>query len=168
MNLIGIVIVIILLVAVFVSCILWILKKRKGSIEIIPEKHDYISREYIKGKVILKLKKPVKSKKLIMGLKCERSETTYSGKERRTENYAIFEFNQPLDEEKEYAPGEYSYDFSIKVPGNFSKEVEGVAGTLVKSIQVLSAKDYLLKWYLYAELQCEGVDLSKEVQINVN
>ncbi len=150
--------------------VLFILKKIKGSIKIIPEKYNYTSGEDIKGKVILKLRKPVSSEKLIVGLRCEKHERTYSSKERAShrQDYVIFDFKYPIGGKKEYSPGDYSYDFLIKGPNNLSKEVGGIAGTLVKSVQVLSGVDYSLKWILYAELKCEGVNLSKTIQIYVS
>ncbi len=149
--------------------ILFILKKIKGSIKIIPEKYSYSPGEDIKGKVILKFKKPVSAEKLTIGLICEKHERTYSSKTqtKHKEDYLLFDFKYPLEEKKEYVPGEYSYDFLIKGPNNFSKEIEGVAGTLVKSVQILTGRDYSLKWYLCAHVECKGVDLSKKVQINI-
>lgn len=155
-------------IAIFVIVSL-ILRWRKGSIKIIPEKYNYSYGEDIKGKVILKLKKPVSSEKLLVGLMCEKHERSYSSKTKTSnrEDYVLFDFKYPLEEKKEYAPGEYSYDFLIKGPNNFSKQIDGVAGTLVKSVQALMGRDYSLKWHLFSQLKCKGVDLSKKVQINV-
>jgi hypothetical protein len=141
----------------------------KGSIEIVPEKYSYSSGETIKGKLTLKLKKPVSADKLIVGLKCEKKERSYSrgtrGSNQRTST--VFDFNQPLDGKKEYAPSEYPYDFSISIPNNVSQKLEGMAATIVKTAQILTGQNSSMRWYLYAELQCEGVNLSKQVQVNV-
>ncbi len=149
--------------------VLWILKKTKGSIEIVPEKYSYSSGETIKGNLSLKLKKPVESTKLVVGLKCERVEKTYSAdsKSSQSKKVPLFDFNQPLEGKKNYSPSEYNYDFSIKIPQNVSQKLEGVAGTLVKSAQILMGKNSSTKWYLYAELKCKGINLSKKIQINI-
>ena len=159
----------VLIAIIFLLVILWILRKMKGSIDIIPERYSYSSGEIINGRLILKLKKPVSSNKLIVGLKCEKIAKSYSANSRNSQakNYTLFEFNQPLEEKKEYAPSEYNYDFSIKIPQNVSQQLEGVASSIVKSAQILMGKNTLIKWYLYAELQCEGVNLSKKVQLNI-
>lgn len=145
-----------------------ILRKRKGSIELIPEKYNYNLGEKITGKLVLKLKKPANNGKLIIGLKCERSETTYSDNKKSTNNYTLFDFKFPLENKKDYSPGEYSYDFSIDIPKNYSKDVGPIAGNIIKSINFLRGRDSSLKWYLYSELNCSGVDLSKRIEINVS
>jgi hypothetical protein len=168
MNLNYVILGIIALVFVFMA-IIWILKKMKGSIEIIPESYNYDPGDTIKGKLTLKLKKHVKSDKLIVGLLCERREKIYPEKSNDNQEgeVTLFDFNQPLNGKKEYAPSEYTYDFSIVIPLNVSQVLEGVSMTLAKSIRDLTGYNTLAKWYLYAELQCEGVNLSKRVQINI-
>ncbi|MCX6751040.1 MAG: hypothetical protein NTZ83_06285 [Candidatus Pacearchaeota archaeon] len=155
------------LAIVFVA-IMFILRWRKGSIEIIPEKKDYRTGDIIKGKLILKLKKPVKSKNLVIGLRCERIQKTYTeDRKQNIENEdVLFDFNQPLDKEKEYVSGEYSYDFAITIPLNVSQKQKIIVNLSNKSVKAL-ADDISIKWYLYARLDCEGVDLSKDVQINI-
>lgn len=168
MNLNYIFIGIIVFVLIFII-VIWVLKKLKGSIEIIPEDHNYNPGDTIKGKLILNLKRHVKSNKLILGLVCERKEKVYSNEShsKREREVTLFDFNQPLEGKKEYAPSEYSYNFSIVVPLNVSQLLEGVSFTLAKSMQDLIGQNPLAKWYLYAELQCDGVNLTKRVQINI-
>jgi len=148
--------------------VIYILKKRKGSIELIPEKYNYNLGEKLSGKLVLKLKKPANNSKLIIGLKCQRSETTYSNNEKSTSHYTLFDFNFPLENNKDYTPGEYSYDFSIDIPKNYSKDVGPIAGNIIKSINFLRGRNSFLNWYLYSELNCSGVDLNKEIKINVS
>jgi hypothetical protein len=169
MNLSYVIIGVIVFVFVLII-VLWILKKMKGSIEIIPEKYNYDPGETIKGELILRLERPVKSDKLILGLLCERKEKIYSNKSHNNQEgeVTLFDFNQPLEGKKEYNRPKYSYDFSIVIPLNVSQVLEGVSTTLAKSIQDLTGYNTLAKWYLYAELQCEGVNLSKRVPINID
>jgi hypothetical protein len=152
--------------------VLTILRKMKGSIEVIPERYSYNLGETIKGKIILKLKKPVKSDKLIVGLRCDKSERvssirSRSGSGSRREKYTLFDFSQPLENEKEYTPAEYSYNFSIKIPENISQTPEGITGTFVESLQTLSGRNPSIKWYIHSTLQCQGVNLRKDVQVNI-
>src|SRR3989344_1559203 len=86
--------------------------KMKGSIEIIPEKYSYSPGEEVKGKVILKLKKPIEADELTIGLLGQTK--TKINNETRTED--VFSFSQPIEKKKNYSPSEYSYDFSIKIP----------------------------------------------------
>ena len=155
---------------VLLFVVLRILRKMMGSIQILPEKYNYGSGEEIKGKVILNIKKPVSAEKLIIGLKCEKNETIYSMKDKKSHERTnvIFNFNQPLEGEKEYTSGEYSYDFSIKSPTNSSKEINGIAGNLIKSAQIVFGKNSFSRWYLYSELKCKGVNLFRQIQINLS
>lgn len=158
----GIFFFIILIIAINV-----ILRKRKGSIELIPERYNYNLGEKIKGKLVLKLKKPANNCKFIIGLKCERSETNYSNGKKSTSNYTLFDFKFPLENKKDYSPGEFPYDFSMDIPKNYSHDVGPIAGNIIKSINFLRGRNSSLKWYLYSELNCSGVDLSKRIDINV-
>ena len=144
-----------------------ILKKMKGSIDLIPEKFNYSPGEMVKGKLILKLKKPVNSTELIVGIRCEKTERTYTGKGTSTNTVTVFDFNQPLEKRKEYPPSEYPYSFSIKIPQSATSQMEGISGSIIKSLQILANQNTSLRWYLYAELKCDGLNLSKKVQINI-
>jgi hypothetical protein len=169
MNL-GIIILAVIFTSAVVFVVVFILKKKKGSIEIITDEYMYKIGDVIKGKLVLNLKKPVISDKLIVGLKCERAERVYSKRNKSSKEVkeTLFDFNQILEQEKEYGVSEYSYDFSIAIPLNAPKKLEGLAGTLIKPIQILIGQDSSLRWYLYAELSCDGVNLDKNIQISVN
>jgi hypothetical protein len=171
MDLPYILLVAIVVVALF-FVILAILKRIKtnpvdNSIEIIPERLDYYSGEKINGKIVLKLKDNLKSKKLIAGLRCERVEEISSKKRKYTESHIVFEVNQVLEGEKEYNASEYSYDFSIIVPDDFSELSEDAAGGLTKSVKYLSHRELPHIWYLYVRMECNEVDLVKRFKINV-
>jgi hypothetical protein len=154
------------------AIIIIIIKWKKGSIEIIPEKKDYQAGDVIKGKIILILREPVKKGRIFMGLKCKRIERTYSNdKKNNIENEdVLFDFNQPVDNEKEYPPGEYSYDFSLTVPLNIHKREKLIieVSDKDKSVNVLPVKQPpLIKWNLYCRLDCESAGLSNDVQMNI-
>lgn len=164
---------------VVILIVFWILRKKKGSIEIIPEKYSYSSDETINGKLILKLKESIKSESLIVGLRCEQTNKSSTAGKVKSSKYSLFDFNQPVENTKENLPNEYNYNskknlpneynynFSIKIPRNVSRQLDGATGSLVKTAQILMGKDTSLKWYLYAELKCEGFNIYKSVQINI-
>jgi hypothetical protein len=144
----------------------------KPGIDILIEKYNYSPGETVKGKVVLKLKKPTKAKQLKVGLIAERKirETqVISGKTSiRERNEIAYRFEMPLDGEKEYFSGEYN--FEIKIPTSLAQAnlPEGVAGDIIKSIQILAGKESALFWYIVAYLDIPlGLDISKRVQINI-
>jgi len=161
------------IVAIFALLIItFMLKKMKGSIQIIPDKYNFSSGESINGKLILKLKKPVHARNLVIGLKCERiernSQNSSNRSQPKTTHTTLFDFNQPLEGEKDYASSEYIYTFSINLPKDELPKLQGITAMLVKSAQILMGQTYSVKWYLYAELQCDGLNLSQKVQVNVS
>lgn len=151
---------------VVISLVVFILKKNKGSITITPERYSYTFGETINGTITLKLKKSVNSEKLVSGIKCNMIETSYSRNEKNTATRTIFDFNYPLENQRTYAPGEYSYNFSVNIPRDISNP-EGIAGNIVKSIGFLIGKNSSFNWELYSELKCSGVDLGKKIKINI-
>ena len=92
----------------------------KKEIEIFLEKYNYSLGENIGGKISLKLNKPTKAKALKVGLIGERliTETgrTADGKinSHQRKEY-VFNFEMPLDGEKEYSQGEYNFEIKIVI-----------------------------------------------------
>jgi len=145
----------------------------KGKIEVFLEKYNFSPGDSIKGKISLKLKKPTRAKGLKVGLVGEKTKTEFgrtSGKRmstRRSKTH-FFDFEMPLDGEKEYLKGEYN--FKIKIPKNVlqTRAPEGAAGDIIKGIQLLSGKDIRISWYVIAKLDIpSGLDVSKKVQVNI-
>lgn len=62
-------------------------------------------------------------------------------------------------------------DFQIKIPENILSQPKlggDIAGTLVKSVQLLSGVNSYVKWYVIANLDIPGgIDVSKKVQVNI-
>ena len=142
-------------------------------IEVILDKFNFSPGETIKGKVILKLKKPVKAKQLKVGLRGEKTTEnlrTVSGKPttRQKKSY-IYNFEMPLDREKDYLEGEYS--FEIKIPINLTQNIplsSGAVGDFLKGIQILAGKDTRITWYVIAYLDISmGFDIAEKVQVNI-
>jgi len=157
----------IILVVVVFFVALFFLRKMKGSIELMPEKYNYNDGEVIKGKIVLKLKKSVEKGALIVGIKCERTDVSRNSNGSSKETFSVFDFNQPLIKEQSFSPNEYNYDFSLNVPRNYSTNPNGTLGQIVKGASILLGDNSTFRWYLYSELKCRGVNLSKKVQINI-
>jgi hypothetical protein len=73
-----------------------------------------------------------------------------------------------LDGEKDYFQGEYI--FELKVPGNITQPStpQGVAGDVIKAIQILSARESDVRWYVTAKLDIPmRLDVDTRVKINI-
>ena len=148
---------------------MWILSKMKGKIDIIPDSYNYSPGDTIKGKVKLLIKKSIKSNGLTVRLVGERIQKSYSRGSSNTNTQYIYDFKMPIDGEKQYEPGpEIYYDFEMKIPSNITTKIEGLLGTLVNTAQLLGGASTQIKWFLIAELDIPGVNLSKKVQINIS
>ncbi|MBU0591768.1 hypothetical protein KKF81_06830 [Candidatus Micrarchaeota archaeon] len=142
-----------------------------GKIDIQIQKYNYSPGESIQGKVILKVDKNTNAKGVFVEVYGEKKVTSGYGKDRRTRTMRIFEFKQPLDGEKEYAKGEYSYDFSIKIPSDVMSQPkiqDGILGAAIGAAQVLTASGSRVDWRLVANLDISmGLDVSKNIQLNI-
>jgi hypothetical protein len=145
----------------------------KKQIEIILEKFNFSPGETIRGKVLLSLDKPIHARQLRVALIGEKISTRMERRpDGRTypkeEKTYIYNFQMPLDGEKEYLQGEYT--FEIKIPANISQNIplEGKVGAILKTIQVLSTIGTRISWYIQANLDIPmGFDVSKKIQINI-
>jgi len=83
----------------------------------------------------------------------------------------IYNFQMPLDGEKEYVRGEYN--FEIKIPANILQATPtapgGVVGDVAKAVRFLSGTTTRISWYVRATLdRPKKMDISsKNVQINI-
>ncbi len=143
----------------------------KGKIEVFLEKYNFSPGETIKGRITLKLKKPIRAKALKVGLVGEKATAQYgrtsdrgiSTSRRKTHFY---DFEMPIDGEKEYVEGEYN--FEIKIPANVLQAPRGAVGDVIKGIQLLSGKDVRISWHVISKLDIpSGLDVSKKVQVNI-
>lgn len=141
----------------------------KGKIEIFLEKYQFSPGDTIKGRIALKLKEPIRAKALKVGLVGERGGTTVSvGPGRmgaKRSSMRVYNFEMPLDGEKEYFEGEYNFEIKIPV-GALPAPPGGVGGDILKSVQFLSGR--VMKWYVIGKLDIpSGIDVSKKVQVNI-
>ena len=156
-----------------VSLILYLISKSKGKIVLTLNKMEFTPGETITGNINLKLKKPVEAKSLNVGLLGTMNRTNYSrgsrgGMSRSTRSENIFDFKKPVDGEKTYS-GDSSYNFQLKIPTDVYKQSTGnkMADTLIKSAQILTGTTSRINWYVTANLEMPGFDISKKVRINI-
>src|SRR3989344_8742198 len=140
-----------------------------GGIELKLEKYEFVPGEVIKGHVSLKLKKPIKARKLgiaLFGMRETRQLCAGSGRS-YSQDY-VFNFEKPLDGEKEYLQGEY--DFELKIPANVLEGSygSGALATVAKAAQFLGGALTNTKWFVEASLDIPmGLDVRKKIQINI-
>ncbi len=145
----------------------------KKQIDMVLEKYNFSAGETVSGKVSLTLDKIIHAKQLRVALIGERISTINqrrpdgSIQPRQAKEY-VYNFQMPLDGEKDYQQGEYK--FEIKIPANVlqSNPLEGKIGGILKTIQALSMAGARISWYVQANLDIPmGFDVSKRVQINI-
>jgi hypothetical protein len=166
----GVFIAVVVLVLVLI-----VIKRSKGKIIINLSKYQFSPGDTIEGTVVLKLKKSVESKGLKVGLSGQQRNTRYGrsssgGVSRSSRTGSLFNFQQPLDGEKTYPAGEKEYPFKIKIPKDLlASRVLGndALGTAIKGVQLLSGNVTSVYWYVEAYLDIAGLDLRKEVQVNI-
>jgi len=145
----------------------------KGKIEIQITKFNFSPGETIEGNVILALDKPMNAKGVTIELTGTRksSSLNVSKGKRSSRTDTVFSFKQPLDGEKEYPASELNYKFQIKIPNDVSTQPAfggDIAGTLIKSAQILTGTNSRVDWYLTARLDIPWkIDVSKRLQINI-
>jgi len=169
---VGLIILGLVLLIIVIVVVLIILTKMKGKITINLDKFDFSPGETITGALILKLKKPVEATALNVGLIGTRETSSYNRKsnERNDSSNTIYNFKKPVDGEKQYLPGEKTYQFQLLVPTDINKYSTGnqVADTLIKSAQLLSGTTSRIEWYVTANLEMKGFDISKKVRVNIS
>jgi hypothetical protein len=144
------------------------------------EKYDYIPGDTIKGKIKLNLKKPVQARKLsvaFIGKKISHQSSASvagiavgaSGGRNRSKHSSqiIYNFDMPIDGEKEYQKEEYP--FEIKIPTDLSQnnpQMEGKLGGVLKAAQMLGGVSTRIDWYVKAELDVPmKLDIKKSQKI---
>jgi len=143
------------------------------------EKYDYRPGDTVKGTIKLNLKKPVQARKLtvaFIGKKIQhQSSASVAGiamgsSGRRGSSHSsqiVYNFDMPLDGEKEYHKQEYP--FEMKIPSDLlqnAPKLEGKMGTTVKALQVLGGVSTRIDWYVKAELDVPmKIDVKKSQKI---
>ncbi|MBU0497298.1 MAG: hypothetical protein KKC68_03110 [Candidatus Thermoplasmatota archaeon] len=154
----------------------------KEQILLILDKYDYKAGDKITGKAQLNLKKPVRARKLEIGLIGKRIDKQSSmalgpmmmkgGKDHssQSQHSTVYDFKIPLDGEKEYQTGEYS--FEIKIPENIHQNnptLEGNVGKAAGALKMLSGLSSRIDWYVKAELDVPmKLDINKKQKIVIS
>lgn len=158
------VLVLIFVILIILKLMMW----TKGGITIQLNKFEYSIGETVSGSVILKLKKDVEAKSLKVGIIGERKQRSYSKGKSTNRTDILFNFKKPLDEEKIYHAGENKYEFELKIPENLSNKIttgNQMVDSFVNSVQALGGG--FIRWYVVAELEMKGFDMTKRIQINI-
>jgi hypothetical protein len=160
----------------------------RGKLEVVPEKYNYSFGEVVKGVVKLSLKKVTHANKLSLWLigqqtiTAMRPATSFSKSgttnlpmtQRQTST--VFQFELPLDSEKDYLAGEYP--FEINIPNNIMpletnapSPLGGIASQALNITGVLGGmpmSSSRIDWKLEAVLDISGaIDMRKNVSINI-
>lgn len=144
----------------------------KGTIDVVLDKYNYSPGEKIRGKAVLKLKKPIKARGIVAVFAGEKSTTQKNAATSRTETREDFihRFEMKLDGEKEYTEGEYS--FEIAVPKDILQRgavPESGLGKAFQFMQVMSGSLSRITWYVEVFLDIPmGFDVRKRVQVNIS
>ena len=162
----------IILAVIIVILGFYFYSKSKGKILINLEKFNYAPGETIKGEVKLIMKKPSEAKSLKVGLvglmNQKTTQFSKNGVSSNSRTREVFSFYQNLDGEKLYNQGEKSYNFEIKIPQDvISKKPEGVMGSIVDTVSLISGSRNMIEWYITTSLDTAGFNIKNEVQVNI-
>jgi hypothetical protein len=142
---------------------------RKGSMKIDISQNTYALHEYIKGTVILKLKKPVRARSFFIRLEGKELVVTEGlhDEEPRREWQIFCDVSERLGGDQLYYSGKY--DFSFEVPIEASRglgKTRGKAGHLLKTAGGIVGAPGLVEWHLFARLEIlKGIDLTDKKPI---
>ncbi len=142
----------------------------KGNMDIKLDKASFSAGESIIGTVTMQLKKPIKSRGVVISIIGERKVTRMAGNGLESRVEQVFNFDTNLDGEKEYITQPYEYKFELKAPQqNQAKAPEGALGAVVNAASFLTVGSAgPISWYLIAKLDVpKGFDLSKKVKIMI-
>jgi hypothetical protein len=159
-----------------------IYNKSHGTISIVLDKYQFTRGDKITGKITVNLKKVIHAEKLTVSLKAvkdtmeRRNNFSQQGMQRQnTDQLAvIFNFEMPLDGEKDYLQQEYPFELSIPANAdtgmNNLNPAASVIGQVAENILLGASINSRVTWSVHAKLYIPGkLGLSaKAVQINVS
>ena len=145
-------------------CAFW-----KGSMELDMPQNTFALHEFIKGNVILKLKKPIKARGLFISLEGKEMVVTdgFHDEKPRREWQIFCDKTSSLGGHMVYSSGEY--EFKMEVPLEASRglrKTRGKAGKILKTMGGFVGTPGIIEWHITARLDIPmGIDLSKKKQI---
>ncbi len=142
-----------------------------GKMEVILEKYNNSPGEMIKGTIKFTTKKPVHANGVFVKLYgIENVKQHGHGNTSSRSNY-VFNFEQPLDGEKDYTGGEYP--FEIKIPADVQQKGAGLPEGVEAAAKIAGAlmghySSRKIDWYIDARLDVPGGrDISKKLKVNI-
>ncbi len=142
-------------------CTFW-----KGNMELDIPQNTFALHEYIKGKVILRLKKPITARGLSVRLEGREMVVSedFHDEEPRREWQIFCDVTVPLGGHMVYSSGEY--EFKIDIPNEAShglRKTRGKAGKLLKTMGGFVGTPGIIEWHIHARLDIPmGIDLVKK------
>jgi len=159
----------VIVLAGIIYLIMFLVSRLKASIKIDLEKMEFSQGETIRGKAIIKIKKPIEKATLKAGI-LGRLRSSHMGRASyRSSNRKFFEFYKPIGKEKNYPIGEIVIPLEVKIPSDIlgSSQMKGTLGNVMKTAQLLTFGLNSVYWYVKVFLDVPGVDISKKVRINI-
>ena len=174
-----------------------IYNKSRGTISIVLDKYQFMRGDKVTGKVVVNLKKVIHAQKITVSLNAskeimERNINPQSAvnnmnnvqmmqNQNRNQTETIFQFEMPLDGEKDYLQAEYPFEITIPQDAaatgssNLSSGGAMIGGAVIGGamnrlnpnapIEMINSR---VMWNVRAQLYIPGkLDLSGAVQINV-
>jgi hypothetical protein len=171
---IGLIIFLAVVAVIVIFLLVWLLSRTKGKVEINLDKYQFSPGDTITGIAKLTVKKPIEAEAFNVGLMGMGKNTRMSlggGRTSHSTRYEkMFDFKQPLDGKKTYQ-GTKEYKFEIKIPKDTSgKKGSGnqMLDTAMKGAQMFMGGGlHSIQWYVTANLDMKGFDLSKKVKVNI-
>ena len=142
---------------------------KKGKIEIVVSRMNYLFNETISGTVKMQLNKPIEARGMRVKLVAEQEVYVRQHNGNYTkQTKTLYEFTQPLDGAKTYSIEPVEYKFDIKTPASLSQQ-GGIGMQLVSSgMSLLGTRPGPIRWWLDASLDIpKGFDVSTRLQITV-
>jgi|GEM_PF-1099878 hypothetical protein len=187
----------IIFIGFFAIIIIWglalsIYNKSRGTISVVLDKYQFMRGEKVTGKVVVNLKKVIHAQKLSVSVVATKQITERQvnlvrtpannpggmPQQDRTNNITLFEFELPLDGEKDYLQAEYTFEITIPQDaamsgsGNLSP-MGAMIGGMGPNLQInpnipVEIVNSQISWNVNGHLYIPGKpDLSGVAQINV-
>ena len=171
----------IIVLAIICAIAVKIYNNSRGTISILLDKYQFNRGDKVTGKITVNLKKIIHAEKLTVSLKAvkdtmKRSNNfTQQGMQNQSTDQlaVIFNFEMPIDGEKDYLQQEYPFELSIPANAdtgmNSLNPVASVIGQVAENVLLGASINSRVTWSVHTKLYIPGkLGLSaKAVQINV-
>lgn len=143
-----------------------------GSMDLTLEKQNYKMGEPIRGRVVLKLNKPLAARELRVVLESvEKTPVTeHSSRGTTTEwrTYTARRSELKIDGEKEYPKGQQEYQFELPTPAPAGSGAGGGIDGAIGAMGAVLNSMRRLEWFVVGALDIPGgADVGKRVRVNL-